>query len=1171
MSITKSIKSKLQKYGINLPTDRRTAEYKQIAKNFAVPELYTQYLRGQIKMAQIKEQSVKKENKRIERVSIKKEKQSLVRHIGSVSVQFMYIDTNKFKTGKNVIIPVDKKMNPADIEKEVKKIIDDDRENRLLKTDYKATITDIIPMEFQHNIRPVDKGKKIDNIRMRLSGAGLIDGYAEQNWDTNSGRCVFDYIIHRYGNIKGFKNICSISNKGITGIDGLQDGLSGYYNLQNCFNGDGVQRDLLEIGVNTNEIERFCETFRIPMYAIDDNEKTFRQYTPKIPNKKCPAMIFRVSNQHFYPIINKSKINSITRITSMINTIDSDMVRETFKVAENEEINEVVNVEYVSDIMEKLIETLNNKKIPEKITMMNKELYGFKYADKTFVSNENIDLIKKLCSNMKIEYSGQSIGTLLKRMIQEATGNEILPKSTHNPYVFQTLINAKKDRAKSGTIGDFVIPDDATDTDIKAVDITKCYSSCLYSPSEEWIIIDYNDTWENYDGVLKLGIYYITTDDTMLFKCNGYYSTAIIKKAITEGIAFTILKQLIPTKKENKDLFSKIIDKVLIYSQGDTSISKLVINLMSGLLGQSDKQGSKVKIGSDTEQIFSFLDKYYGLDEGIMMNRIVDTDYFIFGFNQKIKLNETNIPMYIQVLDESNIKLYDMIKHVGGELVGRKVDCAIVRGMTNTDYNEEKWGGYRMCDVPKLRRREVLTNVPFTNDDDWIDYEYEDSDEWEDIMKVVVENKGLLLQASAGNGKTYTAIQIAKTLKDSGFGVKILAPTNKAALNIGGATIHSFLKMTPDGYISPKFLKVIKDRYQYIIVDEISMITKDLWKRLCLLKQETDIVFILLGDAKQCPPVENEKIDNYFNHPAVKYICNYNRNVLNVRKRYDAELYNILKDVYVINTNKFPILETERNICYLNSTRIKINKFWNDKKKTEGDLFIAEDIFDEYTQDMYLYAGMPVIAKKTKRQGDELLFANSETFNIGNIDEKYVSVCTERPDEDGNKEMYVYDCPIEDFRQYFLMNYCSTTHKSQGETIIENYTIYDWKHMCKKIKYTALSRAKKCEQVCFGTVPYTYEKPATFVQNIQKKLRAHLDFDTKKGYKNDITTDDIQELFVKQNSECCKCGCFMKTFGYGKGDNEQFSIDRQDSKQGHLKTNIQMMCWGCNRSKKNRF
>jgi len=56
--------------------------------------------------------------------------------------------------------------------------------------------------------------------------------------------------------------------------------------------------------------------------------------------------------------------------------------------------------------------------------------------------------------------------------------------------VFKTLVDAKKDRAKSGLIGDLF---DTTDTDIKAVGIAKCYSSCLYSPSEEWIVIDYND------------------------------------------------------------------------------------------------------------------------------------------------------------------------------------------------------------------------------------------------------------------------------------------------------------------------------------------------------------------------------------------------------------------------------------------------------------------------------------------------------------------------------------------------------------------------------------------------------------------------------------------------------------------------------------------------------
>jgi len=34
------------------------------------------------------------------------------------------------------------------------------------------------------------------------------------------------------------------------------------------------------------------------MYAIDDNEKCFKQYTPKQRNKNCPAVIARLSNQH---------------------------------------------------------------------------------------------------------------------------------------------------------------------------------------------------------------------------------------------------------------------------------------------------------------------------------------------------------------------------------------------------------------------------------------------------------------------------------------------------------------------------------------------------------------------------------------------------------------------------------------------------------------------------------------------------------------------------------------------------------------------------------------------------------------------------------------------------------------------------------------------------------
>ncbi len=69
-------------------------------------------------------------------------------------------------------------------------------------------------------------------------------------------------------------------------------------------------------------------------------------------------------------------------------------------------------------------------------------------------------------------------------------------------------------------------------------------------------------------------------------------------------------------------------------------------------------------------------------------------------------------------------------------------------------------------------------------------------DKWQEIMNVLVSKKCLLLQASAGNGKTHTAKMIAKSL---GKGVKILAPTNKTVLIIGGSTIHKFLKMTKEG------------------------------------------------------------------------------------------------------------------------------------------------------------------------------------------------------------------------------------------------------------------------------------------------------------------------------------------------------------------------------------
>ena len=41
----------------------------------------------------------------------------------------------------------------------------------------------------------------------------------------------------------------------------------------------------------------------------------------------------------------------------------------------------------------------------------------------------------------------------------------------------------------------------------------------------------------------------------------------------------------------------------------------------------------------------------------------------------------------------------------------------------------------------------------------------------------------------------------------------------------------------------------------------------------------------------------------------------------------------------------------------------------------------------------------------------------------------------------------------------FNVGYCITTHKSQGETFQEPYTIYEWKKMDSTLRYVSLSRS----------------------------------------------------------------------------------------------------------------
>ena len=1188
MAITRGMREKLLKYGSNLPTDKRTRSYQKfLRENNMIQEQYEVYLQSVIEDFNQKQKRIqnelKKQNERIRKQQEIRRKNKEIfekatklqrffktikkkRFVGNTYLKLELIKGQKGDDDTSMLAylfqdanDVDekdtfvskKRQNGNDIEihniafdkyvfnkKETEKIVEKQVEFLTNKLQMRPYVIEVEILEqksniFEHMTAPLEQS------RMRQSGNINIDGYDNQEWDKNNNQCVYDWIIHRYGNVKGFKKVCN--KETITKVIG--------------------DESCLTEGINSLQLRQWCMKYDVPMSGFDDKEKRFIHFRPNKVNRNAPAMLYRISDNHFYPIPD-SKVKSLITIATQSDA-KSDVLYNHVKKESSNPIKNVVVLENTSPL-EELSKIMREKNIkPTQINCNDGNIQSFKIKDTTYTINQFIPMTKELCNHMNIEYTGQTIGTILKEIIKETI--EEIKVSHHNPAVFDSLVEAKKNRVHTGFIQN-IDKNLLQHKNTIARDINKHYTSILYEPKEEWVRFDFNDSWKEYDGTLKLGLYYVKTNDTTLFRKTDIYSSSIIQKAIQEKIDFDILYQLLPTYQQPKNMFKLVIDKIIEYSKGKKGIYKFMINMMSGMLAKTKCKVGKYHINKDINQIFAFINEQP--DMRPIINNIPETDYYLYGTQKDILLTENNLGMYIQILDQSNIKLYDMVKQMGGTLIARKVDCAVVYYDNEIKKlkDSDNWGEHRQCEIPTIKNTEDYKekNYQFMVDQ-WYDLRYRNSDQWELIKNVLEQKGGLLLQSDAGCGKTYVAKMIAKNLDN----VKCIAPTNKASLNLKGTTIHKFLNMDIDENISTAKLNYIKKNVQYIIVDEISMITKEIWRRLVFLKRSTNVKFLLLGDEKQLEPVEDEdKIDDYFNHSCVKFLCNNNRNILKVRKRYNPELAKILDDVENVDIKMFPKKESMVNIAYTHKTRIKVNEYWNNKLKQNKEYILIPKITkDKHSQDMYIYKDCPLIARQNDNKNKEYL--NNETFNVVDFNDKYVILQNERPDDDGEPYIHNIKIDIQDLQKLFYLNYCSTIHKYQGTTIQGEFNIYDWNHPCmtKKAKYTALSRSTCIENIgiigSYNTDDYNDKK-------INEKLKGYLDTDKQKGYDNDITLSKIKQLIEKQNGTCNICNCDLKYY-YESNDRQQFSVDRIDSRKGHTCDNIQILCWGCNSSKGNRF
>ena len=942
---------------------------------------------------------------------------------------------------------------------------------------------------------------------MKYSGMVDLDGETEnKEWCKDRGMCVYDFLKYRYGGVKRFKKITT--DEHMTEIFKINEN-------------DDPEKD----GVCIPQLKKWCDVAGVSMYCLDSHNKIFHHYKPEKNSKQSPV-VFRIKNNHFYPIINKGAVKTICERQKDKIMCDKHAISHKKKEAIINDIQfmETTATEDKMDAQTQFlitqIEQANKTPYPlENITIYDGQIRNFKLNENLYIcdTKENNEDIINYCKDNKITYKGQSAVALLKKQLVATYGEQWTAQlnSGLNPHVRGLMSYENiKNRTHYGLIDpvkdiglmepdvhdpikinndpdekvlDYTKPKPKNDTAYKGVmcwDVKRSHSHAMNAPADEWLFYDFNDQVEKceidlYDGgQLENGLYYVKTADMTLLHGTNWYSASILNKMIKEGIVTakneTLIKwRLVPSNNkkeltdtdgvtvENKKIFTHLIKKITEDTEKYPALQKLMINSISGLMGKTEGKCLRVDIDTDQNRVLECIGERAETADLYIKNLTINNQkYYMYGKTERTFHSETPLPLYIQILDRNNMMLYDMVKEMGGDLIYRKTDCAIC---VNCDpktkpQKDPEWGGWRESDMPCNYGGMTPANergVPEPQEvKPWETVEYNDSDQADTIADNIGD--GLMILGRAGTGKTH----VAKKIAEKTAAMK-LAFTNKACLVLGGSTIHKFLSIDKNGNIDAKWLR--KQAYKYYVIDEISMISAELWRLLCELKRMTGAKFILVGDYRQLPPVENGGHD-YFNHPAIMWLCASRRCELTTMKRYDKKLWDTSEKVY--NDNYTPTEMVKRvtveemskshNISYTNRTRQYVNHAVNVLLTQDKDYKLLEyqDEADRYPQETRAYVGMPLIARKN---GEDTV--NNEAFIVTDMDEDTITAVSIREGE------HFVNVAFEDFHKTFLMAYCVTCHKSQGDTIDGHIIVHDWGMMTKELKYTAITRTTKYEYV----------------------------------------------------------------------------------------------------------
>ena len=568
-------------------------------------------------------------------------------------------------------------------------------------------------------------------------------------------------------------------------------------------------------------------------------------------------------------------------------------------------------------------------------------------------------------------------------------------------------------------------------------DICKCRKNNMYYSKYDWCVYSVMDDVTKFKGVVKCGFFFVVTDNYFPMRGNGWYSEPMIQYCLEQKfICMNDIKyQLIPSLKLDNDYFQDFIDDV--YSKFG-SLNKLAINALIGCFYRKEYKSISTTYTREFQEACYLFTQY----AGSFVKYDDDIEAYSVMFSETMNNHETESPLYLQVLDMEAVEIHKLSKIVGN-VSWVKTDC--VYSDKKVDISKYEWAP----GVPKYKNEEPnvmsIEMMPkYKRTDVFHNAKRNIKEITEDYVNNILHCKSVHIDGRAGTGKSYLINEVKAAFDEKDIKYVVLAPTNKAARNIGGKTIHKWLG---NGKRLQKLKKVVSN-IDAVIIDEISMMHEIFYKMLLSLKKvKPTLRFVLAGDFGQLAPVKDRAKFWYEGSRALYELCEGNTIHLKECKRADDILFKMCMDVNSVDVKKFGKKQCMMNICFTNEKRKAINKICMDKA-VSGKKYIevTKYGYDKNSQVMLITAGTPVIARINCGKYE---IYNNEMFEVLTIGKNIVV-------SDGAEKKTI---PMEEFNRLFHVAYCITVHKSQGDTIKEAYTIHEWHKMDERLKYVALSRA----------------------------------------------------------------------------------------------------------------